>query len=120
MNTKKADIFRKCFNFNNKINNIKNMQQKIQFNNNNNNNNNNEFNKISNIFIYSYMQNIISKSKKKFLIKASENKKRYLISDSNSVLKKNFSQEFLISTFSIPHPNKSKTGSEDSLLIYKR
>lgn len=43
------------------------------------------------------------------------------MSDSNTVIKKNFNQEFLTSSFSIPHPNKSKneTGSEDSFLIYK-
>jgi hypothetical protein len=44
----KADIFRKCFNGN-----LKNMQRF------------NEFNKVSNIFINSYLQNIISISKTK-------------------------------------------------------
>lgn len=100
----RADIFRKCFNGN-----LKNMQKF------------NEFNKVSNIFINSYIQNIISTSKK--IIKknlAPANKKRYLLNESNSIIKKNFNQEFLTSTFSIPHPNKSKTGSEDSFLVYNR
>lgn len=98
----KAEIFRKCFN--GKMRSMPKLQ---------------EFNKISNLFLYSYMQNMISASNIIVNYSGSIKNKRYLVSADNTIIKKHFNQEFITCYFSQPHPSKVEKGGDDCFLICK-